>query len=169
MSWMRERNNGYPIQFRNRFLKGALIIGLCAGLNCLISPWVKIGFNLGHSVDGLIFIILKKEKPIKGELMAFWPPENRFYKNIWFVKNVKGIEGDVVKRVDRKFYLNNEFIGEAKERALNGWILRPGREGIIQKGQYFVWTPHKDSYDSRYKEIGWISSDRVIGRVVRLL
>lgn len=146
----------------------ALVLIILTATNYAISPWIDFGINSSQSVDGMLFLVLKKEKPIKGQLMAFWPPKNRFYRHMWFVKYVKGAEGDVVKKVGNEFYINNEFIGEAKEKSQDGRLLSPSHEGRIPKGFYFVWTPHKDSYDSRYQDIGWIPSSRIIGRVVRL-
>lgn len=80
-----------------------------------------------------------------------------------------GIPGDEVTREDNRFYINGEYIGTTKYRSRTGEPLRPGPIGVIPDGHYFVWTPHPDSYDSRYEDIGWISKDRIIGCAVRLL
>jgi conjugal transfer pilin signal peptidase TrbI len=34
---------------------------------------------------------------------------------------------------------------------------------MIPQGKYFVWTPHIDSYDSRYDEIGLVDERTIIG------
>lgn len=137
-----------------------------------ISPWVKFGFNaVSDSVDGYVFVIVKGADPGRGELIAFWPPDNRFYKNIWFVKYVKGVAGDLVERrgaESREFYINGEFVGRAKKESANGSPLEASEGGLISEGSYFVWTSHERSFDSRYEDIGWISKDSLIGRAYRI-
>ena len=44
-----------------------------------------------------------------------------------------------------------------------GSRFRPAPRVIIPRGCYFVATPNKDSFDSRYAVIGWICRPRVIG------
>jgi conjugal transfer pilin signal peptidase TrbI len=86
-----------------------------------------------------------------------------------FVKMVKGVPGDVVTREGRDYYINGVKVATAKEFSLKGEPLELGPTGIIPAGRYFVWTPHKDSLDSRYGRAGWISQDDVIGRAKPLL
>ncbi|PCS24009.1 S26 family signal peptidase [Candidatus Enterovibrio escicola] len=133
------------------------------------SPFVKIGFNGTDSVDGYLFLIVKDVIPEKGELVAFWPPENAFYQNIWFVKYMKGKAGDEVVRRGQSFYINGEYIGDAKTESNGGVTLQPSDGGMIPKGYYSVWAQHEDSFDSRYKQIGWIPTNSIIGRAYRIL
>ena len=133
------------------------------------SPFVKIGFNGTNSVDGYLFLIVKSAVPEKGELVAFWPPENDFYQNIWFVKYMSGVAGDEVVRTDQSFYINGEYIGDAKKESKGGVALQPSNGGVLPKGYYFVSTPHEDSFDSRYEQIGWIPEENIIGRAFRIL
>ena len=132
------------------------------------SPYLKIGFNATDSVDGFLFLIVKTKMPKKGELAAFWPPKNDFYQDIWFVKYVKGISGDHVTRKGASFFINNEYIGDAKVKSKGGVILQPNQGGEIPEEHYFMWTSHKDSFDSRYDQINWIHQSRIIGRAYRI-
>ncbi|EKG0020428.1 S26 family signal peptidase [Vibrio cholerae] len=148
-----------------RWLCGVVFIVL---LGWSASPFVKIGFNGTNSVDGYLFLIVKGEIPKKGELVAFWPPENDFYQNIWFVKYMKGGAGDEVVRTGQSFYINSEYIGDAKTQSNSGVALQPSNGGVLPEGYYFVWTPHEDSFDSRYEQIGWIPEKSIIGRAFRI-
>ena len=40
---------------------------------------------------------------------------------------------------------------------------------MIPRGCYFVGTPHKDGFDSRYAAIGWICMRRVFGTGTAIL
>ncbi len=135
-----------------------------------LSPWVRLGINGTDSLPGVLYLVLKTEAPkTHGDLVAFYPPENRFYpKGMFFIKKAMGMPGDEVTRKGRDFYINGEYVATAKTRSRSGKPLRPGPVGVIPEGHYFVWTPHPDSFDSRYEDIGWIPTDRVIGRAVRL-
>ena len=67
---------------------------------------------------------------------------------------------------DREVFVNNESMGRAKEYTLK--LHRPLHvnefTGVIPKGYYYVHTDHKDSFDSRYNEIGLIPLSEVRGK-----
>src|SRR5690606_7697864 len=156
-------------RFRKNLFRWLCGVGFVFLLGLGASPFVKVGFNGTDSVDGYVFLIVKDAMPKKGELVAFWPPENDFYQNIWFVKYMKGGAGDEVVRKGQAFYINGEYIGDAKIESKSGVALQPSKSGVIPQGYYFVWTPHADSFDSRYEQIGWIPKSSVIGRAYRIL
>ncbi len=139
-------------------------------ISLMLSPWYRLGINGTDSLPGVLYLVLKTEVPTtRGDLVAFYPPENRFYpREMFFIKKAMGMPGDEVTRKGRDFYINGGYVATAKTRSRSGKPLRPGPAGVIPDGHYFVWTPHPDSYDSRYEDIGWISKDRIIGRAVRL-
>lgn len=156
------------IRFRKSLLCWLCGISFIALFSWGLSPFLKLGFNLTNSIDGHVFLIVKGVEPKKGELAAFWPPENDFYNNIWFVKYIKGVPGDSVVREGKLFYIAGEYIGAAKEHSRNGALLKPGKSGVIPSHSYFVWTPHEDSFDSRYEQIGLVPESRFIGRAYRI-
>lgn len=131
------------------------------------SKWIKIGFNNSESLPGSIFLVIKNGEINRGDLVAFYPPKNPNYKT-WFVKYLVGLPGDKVREYNRDFFINDRFIGRAKEYSKQGIKLEKTTSRVIEKGFFFMWTPHKDSYDSRYQDIGLIPSDRVIGRAIRI-
>ncbi len=161
----------------SKILRFARWMGLTLGIiisvwiiSLMLSPWYRLGINGTDSLPGVLYLVLKTEVPTtRGDLVAFYPPENRFYpREMFFIKKAIGMPGDEVTHKGQDFYINGEYIATAKARSRSGKPLQPGPTGVIPDGHYFVWTPHPDSYDSRYEDIGWISKDRVIGRAVRL-
>lgn len=136
-----------------------------------LSPWYRIGINGTDSLPGVLYLVFKQQLPeTPGDLVAFHPPRNRFYRDgMFFIKKAIGMPGDEVTSEGSRFYINGEYVGTAKQRSRTGEPLRPGPIGVIPDGHYFVSTPHPNSYDSRYEDIGWISKNRIIGRAVRLL
>ena len=159
---------------RQRFVRwSALAIALIALLKLLslaLSPWIRLGINGTASLPGVLYLVVKNEMPdTRGDLIAFYPPPNRYYPSgMFFIKKVMGLPGDQVSRIGRTYYINGSRVAIAKPYSRSGNTLQLGPTGRIPKGKYFVWTPHPDSYDSRYEDIGWISQDRVIGRAVHL-
>ena len=61
-------------------------------------------------------------------------------------------EGNVVSEAGRQKTI--EVFGEP---------LTPGATGVVPPGCYFAATPHKDGFDSRYAEIGFVCARQVIG------
>ena len=155
-------------RFRTRLFRWLCGVGFVVLLGLAASPFMKIGFNGTDSVDGYVFLIIKGVLPRKGELVAFWPPKNDFYQDIWFVKYMKGVPGDEVIRQGQSFYLNGEYIGDAKKESTGGVALRPSDSGVIPNNYYFVWTGHANSFDSRYQQIGWIPQNSIIGSAYRI-
>lgn len=157
-----------------RFIRRmALTLALIASIGLMslaLSPWYRLGINGTDSLPGVLYLVVKNEVPERhGNLVAFYPPTNDFYpSSMFFIKKAMGLPGDKVTREGRAFYINGEYQAIAKTHSRSGVPLQSGPAGIIPDGQYFVWTPHPDSYDSRYEDIGWITKDRIIGRAVRL-
>jgi type IV secretory pathway protease TraF len=59
--------------------------------------------------------------------------------------------GDALKVIDRDYYCNEQFVGHAKERALNGKPLTQFVfNGVVPEGEAFVTGEKRDSFDSRY-------------------
>lgn len=119
--------------------------------------------NQTESLEHWAFIVDRKAPVARGDFVYFAPPANPYYRDIGFVKIVAGVPGDVVRRENHIFFVNHRRIGAAKPRSRAGEPLEPGPTGVIPSDHYFVFTPHRDSYDSRYQDIGWIGRDRIIG------
>ena len=155
--------------FNRRFFK-TLAIGafIAVGITTCSTQYL-IGVNTTDSLPGTFYLVYRKEVPSKNDIIAFRAPKTRFYDERVFLKLVKGRAGDTVTWNGRKFMINGESMGIAKEHSLGGEPLEPSTGGTIGNNQFFAWTPHPDSFDSRYSDIGLIDSKRVLGRAVRLL
>ncbi len=134
----------------------------------ILSPWFVT--NIDESLPGLFYKIDRSELPTRNDVAGIRVPANPYYlESAPFLKIVKGMPGDVVSCDGRRFFINGVFVAEAKEHTQRGNPLTLGPTGIIPPGHYFVWTPHQDSYDSRYSEIGWVTTEHILGNAWRLL
>lgn len=130
----------------------------------------RLMINATASLGNWAFLVKLGTLPVKdGEYAAFYPPSNPYYGHKPFVKIVAGMGGDTVIEQDRIYYVGEKEIGRAKEFSLKGEKLDKGPVGVIPQGQYFMYAPHKDSYDSRYLQMGWISADHIIGVAIPVL
>lgn len=120
-------------------------------------------FNWTDSLPHWAYVIDETAKPTVGDYVDFWPPENDYYEGISFVKQVVAGPGDTVTCDGRRFLLDGVTIAIAKEVSQVGDPLSLGPCGVVPPGHYFVTTPHKDSFDSRYGEIGYVPLARVRG------
>ncbi len=123
------------------------------------------GVNETDSLPNWAFIVDRQNHaPRRGELVTFVAPDNPYYpRGTRFTKRAWGVPGDVVTRVGRDYFVNGRAVGFAKPFSLAGRATTLGPTGVIPAGRSYVGTPHPDSLDSRYGEIGWIASDRVVG------
>lgn len=140
----------------------------CMGLAKIALP--HLAFNATPSLPGLVYWVVQSDRIARGDVVAFRPPANRFYPDgMGFLKVVVGLPGDSVAWRGREVLVNGRPIGLAKERASTGEALELGPAGRLPNDRYFLWTPHPDSFDSRYADIGWIHRDRILGRAFRIL
>lgn len=150
--------------------------GISAGLvvGWALVAWLKnyyeIWLNETDSLPGFAYVITKGHATFKpGDLIAFrGGPNKRYPSGFPWVKIVGGMGGDRVMSSNGWYYVNDRRIGWAKPRTRFGEPLTPGPTGVIPPEHYFIYTPHRDSYDSRYADIGWITPEQVVGRAFPL-
>ena len=141
------------------------VIGLAA-LGKAVGSWERswyVTFNWTDSLPHWAYVIDRGAEPVVGDYIDFWPPENPYYEGISFVKQVIAGPGDQVDCVGRRFLKDGTVIAIAKEVSQAGDPLSLGPCGRVPDGHFFVTTPHKDSFDSRYGEIGYVPLARVRG------
>ena len=124
--------------------------------------------NITPSLPQKYWLIAKGKTPKRGNYICFTLSEETAKKNnlpssIKFTKQVIGVEGDNITLKNRDFYINDKYVATAKTHSLKGEPLAPGLAGVLGKGQYYVFTPHKDSFDSRYQKMGWVNQEQIIG------
>lgn len=152
--------------------------------------YIRIDVNYTDSLPDHVFLTVKGMKSglKRGDYVAYtFPTENPispFRKGDHMVKIVAGIAGDrVVMSPEQSFSIvtpedsqaslqipgSANSKGIAKKLSRTGKPLQPGPVGVIPEGSLYVYAPHKDSLDSRYAMVGWISQEEnVIGRTFSL-
>lgn len=156
----------------------ALVLLGAGGVILLLLAANVLAINGTDSLPGKLYLMLplKADQPLERyTTIAFQPPETPFYPpQLKFLKLLRGLPGDQVtaesdQQGGQVFFINGESVGRAKPHArLTTEPLKPGPVGQIPEHHYFVWTPHVDSYDSRYADIGWIERSAIVARAYRL-
>ncbi|WP_176599145.1 S26 family signal peptidase [Sphingobium sp. 15-1] len=125
--------------------------------------------NRTDSLPNWAFLIHRSQLPARGDYVFFNAPANALVKRHFgaappmFGKQVYGMPGDVVAHEGALVHVNGRLVARMKVRTRRGEKLTPGPTGVIPRGCYYVGTPHKDGFDSRYAEIGLICTRQIIG------
>ena len=142
------------------------IIGIEASL---VFVGASLGINPTASQPYRLFIILREEPPRRGDLVAFRFPGSRYYREgVLFVKEVEGLPGDRLEiRSDRTVRLNGAFLDTVRATDSQGKAVEPFLfVGVIPDNSYFLYSPARNSYDSRY--YGLIGKERIMGKAIPL-
>ncbi len=150
----------------------------------ILQIFIRIDVNYTDSLPDHLFITVKgwKSGLTRGDYVAYtFPTDNAvsiFRKGDHMVKIVGGVGGDRVERQESGAFvvipagtsparqaLGGINYGVAKSYSRTGQRLEPGPVGVIPVGSYYVFAPHKDSLDSRYAIVGWITDEHIIGRI----
>lgn len=136
----------------------------------LFSANYTIGMNESPSLPGKVFLVQKDRLPKKGEMVSFWwqcEPKICSGKKA-FTKIVRGVPGDRISAKGLEYFVNDESVGFAKLKGSTGRDLMPKKllpEGyVLQAGEYFAWSPHEFSFDSRYEWVWVVKDSQIIGR-----
>ena len=139
-------------------------------LRVYVVPYYRLSINITDSLPHRIYLVRLRytSVPERGDLLLFRPPTTSFYPvDALFMKYVNGVAGDCVQHIRKDtrqaWLINGKFQGWLKPLARDGSALHPGPIGRIPTGYISVHTPSKDSYDSRYADIGWIPLHRIVG------
>ncbi len=131
--------------------------------------------NVSPSLPNWAFLLETRLPPARGSLVFFRPPVSPVLIHNFgaapqlFGKYVYGVGGDVVTVSGRTFSVNGTPLVTAKTQSRRGEPLALGPTGRIPPGCYFVGSPHRDGFDSRYALIGWICRDRLVGTGTAIL
>ncbi|MBA4118837.1 MAG: signal peptidase I [Candidatus Puniceispirillum sp.] len=124
--------------------------------------------NGSDSLPEKIFYVsnFKPHFPLKvGELVTFKHPSIP----VTLLKRVAGIPGERVTHGNGITYVEGRPIGKTLAQTKNGKSLHPGFTGKIPEGFLFVSGTHARSFDSRYKEMGLIPEEAILGKAWALL
>ncbi|WP_150294383.1 S26 family signal peptidase [Sphingobium estronivorans] len=125
--------------------------------------------NRTDSLPNWAFLIHRTKKPARGDYIFFTAPTNALVTRHFgasppmFGKLVYGMPGDVVSHQGAVVRVNGRPVARMKARTRWGEVLTPGPTGVIPQDCYYVGTPHKDGFDSRYAEIGLVCVRQIIG------
>lgn len=151
-----------PPRWLGQLAAGALLVCAAAWASTI---WLTVTLNMSHSLPGTLYVIHKHSNFQRGDLAAYrWHGGASYPRGTIFIKQVAGLPGDTVKRVDRAFWVNERAIGVAKPTSKAGRPLLPAAVGVIPPGNYFMATPSPDSLDSRYAVSGNIPLTDIIGK-----
>lgn len=147
------------------FVAGSVILGA-------ISDWRDKHALLINTTDSLpnwAFVIHKNQVPTRGEYVFFLPPKSDLVRRHFgskpemFGKIVYGLPGDTVRHWGRLVTVNHRVVAYTKPFTKAGEPLAIGPSGVIPSGCYYVGTPHKDGFDSRYAAIGFACQRQIVG------
>lgn len=131
--------------------------------------------NRTDSLPVWAFWIHKNRAPARGEYVFFQPPSHPLVirhfgaKPEMFGKIVYGIPGDTVSHRGSDVVVAGKVVAQMKPLTRAGETLTAGPTGTIPAGCYYVGTPHKDGFDSRYAEIGYACTRKIVGTGVPIL
>jgi len=125
--------------------------------------------NSSQSLPNWAFVIHKTATPARGEYVFFVPPAAPLVvrhfgaKKQMFGKIVYGMPGDVVEHRGADVIVAGKLVAHMKPVSKFGERLVPGPTGVIPRDCYFVGSPHKDGFDSRYAAIGFACASKIVG------
>lgn len=156
---------------RRRWILFGVFVAASVGLGA-IAEWRDDHAFLINTTDSLpnwAFLIRRHRLPARGDYVFFDPPPSALVRRHFgstpqmFGKIVYGVPGDVVAHAGRAVTVNGRVVAHTKPRTRAGEPLALGPSGVIPSGCYYVGTPHRDGFDSRYAAIGFACRRRIIG------
>jgi len=150
---------------RYRYVYIAMLFGCWA-----FSTKYEIDINLSNSLGGTVYLIEKGALPSRNDYAAFYYPGDFIYpKHARFLKRVVGVAGDTVESKEHQFFVNGKPAGVALPVTSDGRLIEENDfRGVIPAGYYYMQGDHPKSLDSRYKVVGLVSDQMLIGRGYRL-
>lgn len=151
-------------------LLGVALVGVAAYSG--IADWRDSHVLLINTTDSLpnwAFIVRRNQTPGRGNYMFFDPPWSALVRRHFgakprmFGKIVYGMPGDVVGHRGALVTINGRPVAHMKALTKSGEPLTPGAVGTIPSGCYFAGSPHRDGFDSRYAEIGFVCRRQIVG------
>ncbi|MET0504183.1 MAG: S26 family signal peptidase [Luteibacter sp.] len=150
-------------------------IGVLAALmtgHSAVAAWQRdhaFMVNTSESLPNWAFFVEKNAAPRRGQYVFFLPPHTPLLVRHFgerhgsFGKQVLGLPGDIITHDGPAVLVNSTTVAVMKPRTRTGEVLTPGPTGVVPQGCYYVGTGHKDGFDSRYAEIGFVCRRQILG------
>ncbi len=147
-------------------------------------------FSYGLRLPVLNTKIVDLGEPSRGDVVVFRLPSD---PSINYIKRLVGLPGDHIRYVNKRLFINGvevefetlgPYDGPGQPGAILGHeklgnvdhplLLMPGRRSVegsfvVPEGHYFMMGDNRDnSKDSRYRGVGFIPEDRLVGRAMRI-
>ncbi|MBK8631890.1 MAG: S26 family signal peptidase [Sphingomonadales bacterium] len=131
--------------------------------------------NRTGSLPNWAFFIERQKHAALGDTVFFVPPNDPLVVAHFgrepapFGKIVYAVAGDEVVHRGNVVLVRSagtkewRMVALTKPLSMRGERLEAGPSGTIPPGCLYVGTPHKHGFDSRYKAIGFVCRDRLIG------
>lgn len=153
-----------------------LIIKTSVVFLALLGIWIipanfEIVPNYSESLPYRIVLVKKGRMPTKkDQAFVFYVKNNPQLgvEKIKFIKLVGGLSGDKIEvKGGDEVFVDGRLIGVAKAYSKKQQKLHAiTSDTVIPEHKVFAYTPHKDSFDSRYQEIGLIDEKDIVGTVI---
>lgn len=173
MSEVAANPDGAPAWRPRKHLWKALGLLVVAGIGLkAIGEWRNthaLLINTSASLPNWAFVIHKNAVPSRGDYVFFVPPAGPLVarhfgtKPQMFGKIVYGMPGDTVEHRGADVLVAGRLVGRMKAQSRFGEPLAAGPTGTIPASCYYVGSPHKDGFDSRYAAIGYACSNKIVG------
>ena len=152
----------------------ALVGGLAFVLTAhsALAAWQRdhaVMINSSESLPNWAFFVERNAEPRRGDYVFFTPPRTRLLVRHFgedhgaLGKRVLGMPGDVVSHDGAVVKVNGRPVARMKPLTRSGEPLHAGPTGAVPQGCYYVGTDHKDGFDSRYAEIGFVCRRQLLG------
>lgn len=131
--------------------------------------------NSSESLPNWAFNVEKNKLPGRGDYVFFAPPVTPLLVRHFgekpgaFGKQVLGMPGDVVTHDGAAVRVNGREVARMKPLTRTGEPLHAGPVGRVPDGCYYAGTAHKDGFDSRYAEIGFVCARQLLGTGTAIL
>jgi conjugal transfer pilin signal peptidase TrbI len=140
------------------------------------TPILPVLFNWTASLPYRIVVVDHGPMPLaRGDLIVYafdGEAAERDYPGLKrqpFFKRIVGVAGDVVTVDGRDVFINGLHVGRAKTHTFDRRLLDPIAPTVIPPGHVYVQGTSADSFDSRYRSSGLVSTADVVARVRPLL